>query len=206
MASRKSFNVSVPQGQPGYDEVAASPFIGDQREDGGDEPSISSSSDQEDSSSDEEKDIQKMVRCQRLPKRCTLRVCLFSCCLGFAVCLVLTMVALLLVGRQLVNLAANRQNVQDRHITPVQFPRYNSCGGCKPGYKSDKELEACTHPCFTLRYVLDWERLAEEAGFKLVFFPSRPGPQGEGGFPRQPQRGIPQLLLEWLLCTAWPPT
>lgn len=39
---------------------------------------------------------------------------------------------------------------QDPNITPPEFPRCNSCAGCREGCKSDEELEACIEPCFNL--------------------------------------------------------
>ena len=41
------------------------------------------------------------------------------------------------------------------HLTPVQFPRYSSCGGCAEGNKTDAELAECVHPCFNLSYLLE---------------------------------------------------
>ncbi|CAK9034314.1 unnamed protein product [Durusdinium trenchii] len=97
--------------------------------------------------------------------------CACGCC-----CLLLSLSLLLfMVGWGLVSMTTCNQE-QDPNWTPVQFPRYNSCGGCRGGYKTDEELSECVTPCYNLTLVKSWERFNEENGFKLVYFLSRPGP------------------------------
>lgn len=76
-------------------------------------------------------------------------------------------------------MVTNKLLEQDPTWTPVMFPRFSSCGGCHEGNKTDEELEQCIHPCYNLTFVKTWEKFNEKYGFKVVYFPSRPGPHGE---------------------------
>lgn len=117
------------------------------------------------------KEPRKTCRC------CSPVVAGASCCGTCCTLVLLIWIALTVVGCMQVKI--NHANEQDPRITPLQFPRYSSCAGCREGNKSDQEITSCARPCFGLKYVLDWEDLAKKAGFKLVYFPSRPGPKSE---------------------------
>jgi len=87
--------------------------------------------------------------------------------------------ALSVVGWLQVSRAYTNDTWHDPSITPPLFPRYMGCGNCKPGNKSDEEIQACVEPCFSLDFVKAWERFATEQPWSLVYFPSRSGPNGE---------------------------
>jgi len=84
------------------------------------------------------------------------------------------------VGWLQVSRAANGDAWHDARVTPAQFPRYMGCGACRAGNKTDAELRACAEPCFGVPFVRAWESFAGSQPWRLVFFPSRPGPGAEG--------------------------
>lgn len=88
------------------------------------------------------------------------------------------------VAWTLVSKEQNLSNFADPHWTPHQYPRYMACGqtdleGCGPGDKDDATIEKCSLPCFSLNYVLEWEKFAQSNPYNLVYFPSRAGPEGQ---------------------------
>jgi len=86
---------------------------------------------------------------------------------------------LLHVGYMQVSKAANTSGWHDAHVPPPEFPRYMGCGGCDAGMKDNAAIAKCAHPCYGLDLVLKWEAFAKSHDYKLVYFPSRPGPRGE---------------------------
>eukprot|EP00931_Biecheleriopsis_adriatica_P043710 TRINITY_DN24976_c0_g1_i1.p1 TRINITY_DN24976_c0_g1~~TRINITY_DN24976_c0_g1_i1.p1 ORF type:complete len:575 (+),score=99.70 TRINITY_DN24976_c0_g1_i1:20-1744(+) len=127
------------------------------------------------SSSEDESFAAKVCSCAC----CSARCCGCACVLVSL--LVLASVGLLLVhvGQIQVTRLSNDDSWHDASITPPDFPRYMGCGACKAGKKTDEEIKRCAEPCFSLEYVKDWETFAKAHDWKLVFFPSRPGPAGQ---------------------------
>jgi len=125
-------------------------------------------------SSDQESDSDEVVVSFRKHK-------LFCCCTIFSstLCGVLVLLVAILAWQAKGLVAIGTFNAIDPHLTPKQFPRYSSCGGCREGNKTNEEIEKCIKPCYNLSFVLEWERFNAEYGYELVYFPSRPGPQGE---------------------------
>eukprot|EP00439_Symbiodinium_sp_Y106_P080974 s510_g19.t2 len=108
------------------------------------------------------------------------RACLVACLASFCGLFLILLGVVVFVGRNLVSLSAQGSvNAQRAQTTPAEFPRYNSCGGCEEGNKSDDDLRQCIHPCYNLSFVLSWERYNKDHEFRLVYFPSRAGPRGE---------------------------
>lgn len=107
------------------------------------------------------------------------RICIGAWCGGIFLALALYMGIMFWVGWTLVDIGHQRMNEQDPLMPPTKYPRNNNCAGCKEGHKTDAELADCAGPCYGLKFILEWERLSEEAGFKLVHFQSRKGPRGE---------------------------
>eukprot|EP00440_Ansanella_granifera_P006292 gb/GFBE01006822.1/.p1 GENE.gb/GFBE01006822.1/~~gb/GFBE01006822.1/.p1 ORF type:complete len:488 (+),score=58.24 gb/GFBE01006822.1/:1-1464(+) len=133
---------------------------------------------EETSSSDD--GAETMSRCRKCCAGCRPRyVVLASCCSCCCLTLLILVAVVMRIGWKQVAMSQQRANEQDPHMTPVQFPRYSSCGGCKEGYKTDDELKACIEPCYNLSFVTTWEKFTKDNGYKLVYFPSRPGPKGE---------------------------
>lgn len=129
--------------------------------------------DEEDESSDEEEALRSNSR------DCSPKVICFSISGGCCLLLLITVLVLMYVGSHQVNLSQNIFNQQDPTINPIMYPRWNNCAGCEAGNKTDEQMQACAEPCYSVKYLLDWEQLSKEAGYKLVYFPSRVGPKGE---------------------------
>lgn len=121
-----------------------------------------------------ESDEDRSATFQQLAKTYSLR-CLGCCCVLLVTLLIIVMFA----GWNLVSMSTNKLLEQDPTWTPVMFPRYSSCGGCREGNKTDEELQQCIKPCYNLSFVQSWESFNIKHGFKLVYFPSRKGPNGE---------------------------
>lgn len=100
-------------------------------------------------------------------------------CSGCTTVFIIKACLLMWVGYHLTSKADNEDSWHKGSITPPEFPRMMGCGSCMPGNKTDEQIKKCVSPCFHLDYVLEWENFAKTHPWKLVYFPSRKGPQGE---------------------------